>query len=185
MSSSSGIVGLVVALIGTVDECHQASGVGKRQRPEQRGVEEREDRGVGANTEREHDDGESRQERLTPEHPCRMPKVAHEIVRPAGDACFAHPFAREDDIAEGSAVPRSPPPHDSFPVARSPPSGCRGENGSRRRSPVRVPLAPPISKPAPEGHVRRASAPGSRRWPDASSVLLLRPGASGPLTVIA
>ena len=63
-------------LVAVPDE-DQPVGVRIRQRPEQRLVEQAEDRGVGADAQRERQDGDEREDRLLAERPEGEAEVLH------------------------------------------------------------------------------------------------------------
>jgi hypothetical protein len=71
--------GVVAIRHGHVDE-HQALGVGKRQWLEQDGVDGGEDRRIGADAEREGDDGDGCERRRAAEQPQRVADVLDEVT---------------------------------------------------------------------------------------------------------
>ena len=65
---------------GALRDHHRASGLGNRQGPEQRGVDEREDRAVGADAERQGEDGSRDEAGLTTERGQGIAEVLDEIA---------------------------------------------------------------------------------------------------------
>jgi len=73
-----------------------------RQRAQEQGVDQAEDRGVGADAERQRKRRDEREDRARYQHPGRVPQVTSEVFHMTGPAHIAAPFLDLGHTAESA-----------------------------------------------------------------------------------
>ena len=132
--------------------------------PQQRLIDQREQRGVRADPEREREEGGDREHGTAPQRAERVAEVAGAVVDPAPSPRLAHVFAHLHDAAE----------FERRPASRLGVGEARVGLLSARRSGDRGDRAARVRGRAPSVRRREGHRLNSRRMADASSACLSR-----------
>ena len=130
-SSVSGTVGACVELVlrdEIVDHGDEPIRRREGQRPEQRRMQQRINDGVGADAERQCQDGQQRRARLPQKHPRAVGQVPRQRINPHHDARLPHVFLGDQRCCRRAAAPLARLRHARGPAA------CTCRSASRRET---------------------------------------------------